>query len=244
MNAVHPLTGLFDGFLIHSRGAASTDWGAPDRAFDLDALRHGEAVLIRDDVAVPVITVQTETDVISPRFGFLTARQPDSESFRLWEIAGSAHADLWQIGEFEGFLGCSEPVNRGQQVYVVRAALRALESWARDGVPPASADRLEVDSGELVVDELGNARGGVRTPAVDEAVEVLTGLAAPDASVLCSLFGRTLAVPSELLSARYGDASGYLAAYETATDRAIAASFVLADDRPAVLADARPQRFT
>jgi hypothetical protein len=39
----------------------------------------------------------------------------------------------------------------------------------------------------------------------------------------------------------YADRAAYLAAYETATDAAIAAGFVLAEDREAVLAEARPE---
>jgi hypothetical protein len=38
----------------------------------------------------------------------------------------------------------------------------------------------------------------------------------------------------------YGDRAAYLKAYEEATDEAIAAGFVLAEDRDAVLAEARP----
>ena len=54
-------------------------------------------------------------------------------------MAGTAHADKYLIGDFEDFLGCPLPVNRGQQVYVVRAALRHLETWARAAPGPALA---------------------------------------------------------------------------------------------------------
>ena len=183
--------------------------------------------------------VETETDLLGA-LRYLPARQPDSAYVRLWEVAGTAHADRFQIGEFEELLGCPRPVNRGQQAYVVRAALRWLDGWARGGDPAPTAARLEVDGDAFVRDEAGNARGGVRTPVVDAPVEVLRGDTEPDASYLCQLFGSTLPMDPDLIRARYADRAAYLAAYAVATDAAIAAGFVLAEDREAVLAEARP----
>lgn len=226
----------FDAFLVHSRGGAGLPVGEPGRGVDLSDLGAGGPLLLRDDLGVPVIVVQTETDLFR-RMGWVRARQPDNDWLRVWEVAGSAHADKWQIGEFEEMLGCPDPVNRGQQVYVVRAALRWLETWARSGAPAPSAPWLEVDetSSSLVLDEHGIARGGVRTPAVDAPADVLSGFAGPGASPMCELFGRTL----PLAAPAYSSAEEYLAAYTAATDAAIAAGFVLPEDRDAVLADAR-----
>ena len=94
--------------------------------------------------------------------------------------------------------------------------------------------------GGFALDEVGNVVGGVRTPVVDAPVEVLSGYAAPDASPICALFGRTLPLPASVLAARWPSREAYLAAYAAATDAAIAAGFVLAEDRDAVLAEARP----
>ena len=122
----------------------------------------------------------------------------------------------------------------------MRAALRWLDGWARGGDPAPTAARLEVDGDAFVRDEAGNTRGGVRTPVVDAPVEVLRGDTEPDASYLCQLFGSTLPMDPELIRARYADRAAYLAAYAVATDAAIAAGFVLPEDREAVLAEARP----
>ena len=65
IDAVNPLAHVYDGFLVHSRAG-----GAP----------------IRDDVGVPVLVFQTQTDV---SFSNLAARQPDTSTFRLWEVAGT-----------------------------------------------------------------------------------------------------------------------------------------------------------
>lgn len=247
-DGVQPLERAVDGFLIHSRGGPAAPLDGPAGRIDLEAGRGDGPVRIRDDLDTPVLVVQTETDLLG-HLNYLPARQPDTERFRLWEIAGTAHADRSLIGDFESVLGCPEPVNRGQQRFVVRAALRHLVAWCDGGAPPPAAERLGVTSEppsppRFVVDEVGNVVGGVRTPCVDAAVEVLSGLAAPGANRACRLFGRTLPVSDDVLRGRYPTAAAYLDRYAAATDAAIAAGFVLDDDRTDVLADARAERIT
>lgn len=239
VNGVHEHEGLFDGFLVHSRGGAAMPLGEPGAAVDIGEFRNGPPTLVRDDLDVPVVMVQTETD-LTGRLQYLPARQDDSARVRLWEVAGTAHADKFQIGEFESFLGCPRPVNTGQQAYVVRAALRHLETWARDGAAAPKAARLTTQGGAFVVDDVGNVRGGVRTPVVDAPTAVLRGDADADAPVICQLFGSTLPLDDGTLRFLYADRAAYLKAYAEATDEAIAAGFVLAEDRDAVLAEARP----
>ena len=242
VNAIQPRTRAADAFLVHSRGGAPLPLGERGKAIELNQVRYAEPVLLREDLGVPVLVVETETDLLSPRINYLPARQDDSAFLRVWEVAGTAHADRFQVGEFEKFLGCPDPINTGQQVYVLRAGLRALVAWLVDGVAAPTADRLELKGPDaFVTDALGNACGGVRTPVVDAAVSCLSGLAAPEASLICSLFGRTLPVAPEVLAARYADVDAYLASYAAATDAAIAAGFVCAEDRDAVLAEARPE---
>ncbi len=198
---------------------------------------HGVPTRIRDDLAVPVIVLQTETDLLGD-LNYLPARQSDSERLRLWEVAGTAHADKFQIGDLEQLLPCSDPINRGQHVYVVRAALRHLDAWLRDGVAAPSAPVLQVEEGRFVLDDVGNVRGGVRTPAVDVPTSMHSGLVSPDAPLLCRLLGRSVPLTADVLRALYPSRQAYLAAYEEAVDHAVAAGFVLAEDRAAVLAEA------
>ena len=248
VNGVQPVERCIDAFLIHSRGGPTGPLDGPDGRVDLDAGRHDPPVRLRDDLDVPVLVLQTETDVLG-HLDYLPARQDDAERFRLWEVAGTAHADRSLVGDFESVLGCPTPVNRGQQRFVVRAALRALEDWS-ERVP--AAPRLSVvegpggsDGGAVYqLDELGNVDGGVRTPCVDVPAEVLSGMAAPGANRVCLLFGQTRPVPVEELRRRYPTLDEYLAAYAAATDAAIAAGFVLAEDRAEVLADARSELIT
>jgi hypothetical protein len=242
VNGVQPLTQAFDGFLIHSRGGATASLGQPGTGLAIADTIFGEPTTIRTDGTAPIIVVQTETDVAGV-LRYLPARQPDAERFRLWEIAGTAHADRFQIGDREETLGCPTLINRGQQVFVLRAALRHLRDWAKGGAAPATAERLEVDEDlTVVVDELGNARGGVRTPVVDVPVDVLTGFAPPDAPLIALLSGTTVPLTAEQLAGLYRSRDDYLARYEAATDAAIDAGFLLADDRDQLLEWAAPER--
>ncbi|HRW42480.1 MAG TPA: alpha/beta hydrolase domain-containing protein, partial [Microthrixaceae bacterium] len=245
VNGVQPRSERFDGFLIHSRGRGALPLGDAGRGADVEGSRGDPPVLIRDDLDVPVLVLQTETDVL----GFLdslSCRQPDTGRFRCWEVAGAAHADLSLIGELETMLGCADPVNRGQQRFVVRSALRHLVDWAGTGTAPPSASPLAVavdESGSTVrrrfeTDELGNVLGGVRTPCVDAAVETLSGLCRDGESHVCQLFGRRLALPDAVLRDRYPTLASYREAYTAATDRAIDDGFILGDDRDEVLEDA------
>lgn len=248
VNGVQPLAGAFDGFLIHSRGGPAAPLDGPDGRIDLEAGRDHQPVTIRTDLGVPVLVVETETDVLG-HLDYFAARQPDTDRIRVWEIAGTAHADRSLLGDFESILGCPGPVNRGQQRFVVRAALRWLERWSRDPgrVTPPSSEPMtvtvdhETGSRSYALDALGNVLGGVRTPCVDAPAEQLSGLPAPGANRACALFGQTRPIPLDALRRRHPTVDAYRAAYEEATDQAIAAGFVLADDRDAVLADARTE---
>jgi hypothetical protein len=244
-NGVQPLTRAFDGFLIHSRGRAAAPLGEPGAGIDLPSVIANPATTIRTDTDVPVIVVETETDVLGI-LDYLPARQPDSDKFRLWEIAGTAHADAFQVGDNEHRLGCTQPINRGQQVYVVRAALRHLDTWARGGAAPPGAPRLEVDetgpTTAFVLDDSGNVRGGVRSPAVDVPVDRLSGMPVEGSSVLCLLMGSTTPLDPIRLTELYTSADDYLTRYEAATDAMIDAGFALPEDRDALLDGADPTR--
>jgi Alpha/beta hydrolase domain len=245
VNGVQPLTGAFDGFLVHSRGGAAAPLGQPGAAIDIAGTIGGTPTTVRSDGDVPVIVVQTETDVLGI-LGYLPARQPDSETFRLWEIAGTAHADRFQIGPTEDALGCAKPINRGQQVYVLRAALRHLDTWVADGTPPPEAPRLEVDQSgpapTFALDPVGNARGGIRTPAVQAPVDVLSGMPVEGSSIICLLMGSTTPLDADRLAQLYPSRDRYLADYESATDELIDAGFGLAEDRDQMLDEADPDR--
>ena len=96
-NGVQPLTNAFDAFFVHSRGGASLPLVGPGKAVGIaDSLGAG-ATIFRTDQDAPVMDIQTEGDLTSILSSY-AARQDDSDTFRLWEVAGTAHADVHTVG--------------------------------------------------------------------------------------------------------------------------------------------------
>lgn len=193
VNGIAPLEPkLFDGYFIHSRtfGSAPLDEDGLSTSSDMT-----QVMRVRTDVA-PVMTVQTESDLFG--LNFYPSRQPDSTNFRLWEIAGTSHADLYTMmnGLFDvmglttapaqvvenkqpipGIINCEQPVNSGPQHFVISAAYAALNRWITTGAAPNSAPRLTVNASgtDYQRDIHGNVLGGIRTPYVDVPVATLRG---------------------------------------------------------------------
>jgi hypothetical protein len=272
VNAVDPIERCFDAFLIHGRpGTAASLDGTYLRATagDGDLSRVGERMTeghrIREDVRVPVLTFQSETDVVA--LGGGRARQPDSERFRLWELAGAAHFDTYglvaahadregiAVEELAGHLApvaellgmsAASPVNSGpQQHYVLNAALQHLVRWVRDGIPAPEAPRLlsrDARGTTLVRDDLGIARGGIRTPWVDAPSAVLSG-EPPGGEGFLFLFGRTIPLDAGTLAGLYpGGPEEHVTRFEAAVGDALRAGFLLEADAEEIRALARHGR--
>ncbi len=243
-NGVQPLTNAFDGFLVHSRGAFGLPLVGHEEHANLAGSFGGTPTIFRDDLTAPVLNIQTETDVVGV-FNSFGARQPDTDRFRLWEVAGTAHADQHLLGPTAASIDCGAPINNGPMHIVAKAALRGLVTWVDDGRAPAIAPRLEVKAGtpaEVMRDADGIALGGIRTPPVDVPVATLSGQPGPNPSMICFLLGSTLPFTPERLADLYPSRAAYLEQYEASTDATITSGFALPEDRAAMLAFAEPGR--
>ena len=217
INAIAPNSKVFNGYLVHSRGklgaALSASVPAPD------------PTLTRTDLRVPVLTFTAETDLVGRGLEYGKAQQPDTETFRDWQVPGTAHADAYNLGigdndagdgkgdaalfqamltppaqVYGGVITCSSPINTGPHTYVLRAAVNALDQWIRTGNAPQSQPRMEMSSPtDLVRDDRGIAKGGIRTPHVDVPVAVLSGVGQTGTS-FCGLFGTTVAIEENQLA--------------------------------------------
>ena len=238
---MQPLTHTFDGFFVHSRGAAGLALVEPGEAADIaDAIGRMPSI-IRTDTDVPVFEFQTESDVTSV-IGSLAVRQPDTDTFRLWEVAGTAHADTRLVGENASYIDCGVPINDGPQHVVAKAALRHLVTWVTTGAAPPKAPLLEVnEASQQQRDADGIALGGVRTPPVSVPVRVLSSAQGPAGSVICLLLGSTTTMPTDRIVALHGTRPAFETQYAAAVDEAIAAGFVLEEDRAAIDAYAHPE---
>ena len=200
MNAIHPRATLadgkpaYDGYLVKNPTAPariSNCGSAPGR---------GDAHALIQDLNVPVIAVAAQGEVI----GSLAFRRPDADGpngrYRLYEIAGAAHIDKFAygsgfpaiadqktaVGSAQGDASwpfnamCDPPIPLSEHPllkYSYDAALMNLDAWSRKGIAPPKEERMQVTEGpmpELVMDEFGHAKGGVRNPWVDEPTATYT----------------------------------------------------------------------
>jgi hypothetical protein len=229
---------------VHSRAFVALPLVGPWQSADLVQAISTRPVLLRTDQDAPVMDLQSESDVIGV-LDSAAVRQPDSTTFRLWEVAGTSHADAHLLGPVAGRLNCGVTINNGPLHVVAKAALRGLDRWVRTGTAPPTAERLEVSSGDQPAtgrDGDGIARGGIRTPPLDVPVDVLSGRPGPDPSLFCLLLGSTTPLPAARLAELYPSAAVYQRRFEAATDAAIAKQFVLRGDRDALAGFAQPSR--
>jgi hypothetical protein len=227
VNAVQPTAGVFDGFLIAARGA----WVAP--------LGNGmitrEPARIRDDVTARVMRVNTEGEALASH----PVRQPDTDRYRYWEIAGSAHQSAYATLGVDGLFardlsGPSQPGalpdNDLPAYRAMNAALWHLERWVRGDAAPPECPLIDVvgDPLEIGRDALGNAGGGVRLPELVVPTKQYGPFGLP--TVSHRLRGFALAFPPELLRRLYPVPAAYLDAYAAATDAAVGAGILLDAD--------------
>lgn len=241
-NGVQPLTDAFDGFFVHSRGAIGLPLVAPGKSADISEAITGTPTIFRTDQAAPIMDIQTETDVASILNSY-AARQPDSDRFRLWEVAGTAHADAHLVGPNASAIDCGVPINNGAMHIVAKAALRALTTWLTTGKAPVIAPRIDVIPGTTPTirrNADGIALGGIRTPPVDVPVAALSGAPGPVSSTICLLLGSTKPFTAARIAQLYPSRAVYLQRYTADTDATIKAGFALPQDRAALLAFADP----
>lgn len=245
-NGVQPLTEAFDGFFVHSRAFAALPLVIGKYADLAGAMTSSpEPVVFRGDLRAPVMDIQAEGDLTGV-LRSVDARQPDSDVFRLWEVAGTAHADFDLLGpEITKLIDCGAPINHAPMRFVVAAAFRALDDWITDGTPPPEAPRIDVTSGDspkIVRDSNGIATGGIRIPPVAVPVDVLSGDPPPKDDLMCMLLGSTTPLPDEVIASLYDDRAGYEDAFDRATDDAVERGWLLDEDRSAVQGYAQPNR--
>lgn len=248
IDAVQPLVHVYDGFLVHSRGAT----GARLSQAPQPMVNPPTPTMIRNDLDVPVFVFETETDVFNSN---TTDRQPDTNLFRLWEVAGSSHFDYYglAIGPTDtgsgqgavanlaamqnptstpgGLFSCNLPINTGGTHWVLNAAVYWLNQWVVNGIAPPTAPYLQVTSTSPVVftkDANGNTEGGVRSPQVDAPIAALGGVG--NSPAFCSLFGSTVPYPPSQLSALYKNHGQFVSQWDQAVQNAVKAGFLLKPD--------------
>ena len=201
---------------------------------------------------VPVIRVLTQFDVL--RAAQAGRRQMDDRAtdafYRIYEVAGAAHAtaeelnasaqpgDITLGGRSVPAMTCNEgPRSRFPNQFAFSAALYHLNRWARDIADPPHGEPIRLDDGRYVLDEHGNVLGGLRSPYVD--VPVSTWVAASRGPGGCDLAGHELPFDKDALERMFRSNRAYVQAVQDDLPRHVEAGFILADDAPRIIEQAR-----
>lgn len=152
----------------------------------------------------PIFQVNAETDILIG-LGSAARQREQTDLFRRWEVAGTGHSGAVGQRARAGVLtrdlgppgpdGCLFGRNEMPLHHVLHAAYDHLVDWAAGGVAPPLADLIATDeTGAIIRDEHGLARGGIRLSQIDVPTAVNHGFNAadPDAeqtNQFCFLFG-------------------------------------------------------
>jgi hypothetical protein len=208
------------------------------------------------DVPTVLINSELEVEAVLVEDG-IDYRRPDSdepgEQFRLYEVAGMPHNPSWMHPLLRDGLDieataaqlCANPLNSFPYNPTISMALDHLFRWVDGDVPPPRAERIEL-TGEVgdpdvavARDANGNARGGVRSTALDVPVATYQALNEPrdpDQDLTpgsCLVYGSQLDFPANELASLYGDRDTYVDEVSERLDELVEDGWVLdqfADD--------------
>ena len=232
INGVHPIENVFHAFIPY------IDFGATiPFASDFGQQRSGrQTTLIREDLNVPVLVVNSETETVS----YVGARQPDTAKFRFWEVAGASHVTVPRGQAAPGL----ESPNWLSYQPVYTASLRHTHHWLTKGVEPPRMPGITLAAGDTTAidrDADGNARGGIRLPdmAVPTASHSGMGKRVEGGNRFAFLYGTAHDFTADRLAELYPTPEAFMAAYEKALKQSVEEGMILAEDAPALLETAR-----
>ncbi|MGE0622014.1 MAG: alpha/beta hydrolase domain-containing protein [Pseudomonadales bacterium] len=252
INAIQPLTQALDGFILAIYFGRGTPLEVGDAVVNINQPAAGAQTrltgsnLIRDDLGVPVFVVNSELEAIAC-YG---VRQPDTDTFRCWESAGTCHVSQQiqdtrqRLQERDGVVGrpADPGINRIPMALLYDAVFHHMQRWLADGTPPPVMPKIEFagDPAEVVRDGHGIAVGGIRLPQVE--VPTAVNSAIPRGEGILALLGGSCAPFSrDKLESLYGDVDRFLEAFERAARAAVDAQVLMPRDVERLVAEARGQ---
>lgn len=242
LDAIQPRDQIYDSFLVHSR------FGTP-AALNTGVTPPNGTIIRTDTSTAKVITLETESD-IARNNGYLSARQPDSASFRLWELTGGSHISddeelLQRIQAFKewplnspplNFNVCTQKTDTLDEGAVVDTALHDLGVWVSHdghGAAPPRFPVLAVNgtgaSASYVLDSSGDTIGGLRMPQITVPIETLHGLGNTGSSN-CTLQGVSAPYSAAQLQSLYASHADYAAKFAAAVHSAQRAGILMPYD--------------
>jgi len=169
---------------------------------------------------VPLIQMQTQTEVNATAAMGNKYRKSDSDApgnkYRLYEVAGMPHNDSRENPNYHPD-PCEKPVTNFPEGALMSMGLHHLIQWVDKGIAPPHGQQITVANSAIVLDEHGNATGGVRNTYVDVPIAKygVPNTAKPGfapesrADFYCGIAGYEIPLSREQLKAMYRDRKDY-----------------------------------
>ena len=231
LNAIHPRAPIADGVMLMVLGGQ-----------------------LRDDADIPVMKVYSESEwEMWPEQ--ITGRQPDTDLLRTWWVTGASHSDHQgamiaaairrrDLPDIPVWDEERDPPShsRIENHYATEAAMDAMVTWVRDGVPPAHSPLPEwtpTDPPVTARDKHGNGLGGIRlaTLAVPVAKDQGKNPDADDAHV--AIAGVHVPFDTETLQGLYPSREEYVRKVTEAAEGNVRDGFLLERDAADLIAKAQ-----
>ena len=228
-NSIQPLHRVYDAFVPHIGGGP-----------------------YRTDVGTKQLRVNSEREI---DFGAASIRQPDTDIFRSWEVAGASHVG-YQYQMFRGgFVGrdglapfnftCDKPPLSHVRIHpVLNAAYAAVVDWVKkDKAPPIATPILVTSTSPLVIprDANGHVFGGIRLADIDVPLATNTGANSgtiPGSGGFCVLYGSHEPFSASKIAGLYPTHGAYVTAVKKVSQQNQKDGFILKDDMDEIIGDA------
>jgi hypothetical protein len=251
VNAIAPLTSAFDGFILAIYFGRGTPLEVGDTVVNINTPASGASTrnrlrganLLRDDVGIPIFVVNSELEAIAC-YG---VRQPDSETLRYWESAGTCHvsqqsrAVRQEMSDRDQLV--TRPAEQGLNAIPMNplydAVFYHMHRWLTDNISPPIQPRVEFTVDEEVVrDEHGIAVGGIRLPQADVPLAQNSSIPLSE-DIYAVLGGSSHPFGQDKIVSLHGDLEAFLGKFQHAAQAAVEAGVLMPREVPRLVAEAR-----
>jgi hypothetical protein len=176
-------------------------------------------------------------------------RRPDSDApddrYRLYEIVAASHVPTRGYASPGEIFPTLVDIDAGDNhlsqfpaAMPYMTAVANLIEWVTQGTPPPKANRIETDAkGEIVRDQFGNARGGVRLSYVD--VPFATYIASTSGDTMFQrMIGYEVPFSKERLAALYPTHDEYVEKVKASVEQSVRDRWIAPEQGEEIVAEA------
>jgi hypothetical protein len=235
-------------YIAQSHATARMPNGKPiyDGYLPMEALPSKPLPVVDAVIVHPV----TEGDLMSAiemkrQVAFRDDSDAPNDRYRHYQITGASHVGTRGISDPKVIFSTlangvhpGEHLSQFPQADVMRPITHNFVEWLMRGIVPPTAARIEMANGDIVRDQYGNAKGGLRSPYVDvPTAHYIASASTTDGNPARRLIGLQEPLPVETLHKLYKTRAAYLKRFDQGIDAMVVGHFLLREDALRLKAD-------